>query len=211
MKSTHLLRSSVLGIAAALLFSIPLQGQAKRSQAARDGVYRHHQQQREPSSGLRMGDSVSTLIAVLQPTAGNEAHGTVVFERQGRNEVRITARVRGLEPNAEHAIHVHEFGDMRSDDGTSAGGHYNPEGHPHALPHAAERHAGDFGNLEADSNGEAVLTLTVDNISLAGRNNPVIGRAVIVHAQPDDGGQPTGNAGPRIAAGVIGVVNPDID
>ena len=91
----------------------------------------------------------------------------------------------------------------------SAGGHYNPEKHPHALPDTTEkRHAGDLGNLQADSNGKVHHEITVKNVTIAGTKNPIIGRGVIVHAKVDDGGQPVGNAGPRIACGVIGVANP---
>jgi superoxide dismutase, Cu-Zn family len=80
--------------------------------------------------------------------------------------------------------------------------------HPHALPDKENRHAGDFGNLESDENGNANFKLTVDNISLAGRLSPIIGRGVVVHAKLDDGSQPSGNAGDRIAVGVLGVRNP---
>jgi Cu-Zn family superoxide dismutase len=87
----------------------------------------------------------------------------------------------------------------------SAGGHYNPEGKPHGLPTTEERHAGDLGNLTADASGHAHYEITVDNISLSTGRNPVLGKAVIVHAKPDDGGQPTGNAGARLGCGVIQV------
>jgi Cu-Zn family superoxide dismutase len=70
------------------------------------------------------------------------------------------------------------------------------------------RHAGDFGNLKSNANGTAALDLTVDNISINDPKNPIIGHAVIVHAKMDDGGQPTGNAGARVACGVIGWANP---
>ena len=90
----------------------------------------------------------------------------------------------------------------------SAGGHYNPEGHQHGLPDNANRHAGDFGNVAADDQGKVHFELTADNISISGQKNPIIGHAVIVHAKPDDGSQPVGNAGARIACGVIGIANP---
>ena len=70
------------------------------------------------------------------------------------------------------------------------------------------RHAGDFGNLDADANGNATMKLVVSNISLAGQLSPIIGRGLVVHAKLDDGGQPSGNAGDRIAVGVIEVRNP---
>lgn len=151
--------------------------------------------------------SANKLIAVLTPTEGSETKGTVTFEATEDGKVRIHAYVSGLGPNSTHAIHIHEFGDIRKSNGTSTGGHYNPEGHPHSLPEDMTRHAGDLGNLEADASGTAHKMLTVDNISLMGMKNPIIGRAIIVHAGADDGGQPTGNAGARIAQGVIGIMN----
>ena len=149
--------------------------------------------------------SVKQLVAVLQPTAGNKCKGTIRFTQEGE-KIKITAEIEGLTPNQKHAMHIHEFGDASAADGMSAGGHYNPEKHDHGLPSIGhKRHAGDLGNLQADANGKAKYELTVDNITLAGLKNPIIGRGVIVHAKPDDGGQPVGNAGPRIACGVIGI------
>lgn len=148
------------------------------------------------------------LVAVLSPTEGNQAAGVVTFKSAGKGKVEIKADISGLSPNSKHAIHVHQYGDLTSKDGKSAGDHYNPLGHQHALPDQKVRHAGDFGNLEADANGNATMTLVVSNISLAGQLSPVIGRALVVHAKVDDGGQPSGNAGDRIAVGVIGVRNP---
>lgn len=148
------------------------------------------------------------LAAVLMPTKGNEARGIVTFEPLEDNEVRITARVSGLKPDSKHAIHIHEFGDVSSEDGTSAGGHFNPSGKAHGLPDSDERHVGDFGNLDADADGNANLVLTVKSLSLIEGDHAVIGRAVIVHAGEDKGTQPTGDAGDRIAQGVIAVANP---
>jgi Cu-Zn family superoxide dismutase len=148
------------------------------------------------------------LVAVLSPTEGNQTTGVVTFKSAEKGQVAIEAQLSGLPPNSKHAIHIHQYGDLTSKDGKSAGEHYNPMHHPHALPDKEERHAGDFGNLESDQNGNANFKLTVDNISLAGRLSPIIGRAVVVHAKADDGSQPSGNAGDRIAVGVIGVRNP---
>ena len=143
-------------------------------------------------------------VAVLEPTAKYSAQGVVEFEQTG-SQVTVTAHVWNLPPGSTHAWHIHEFGDIRADDGTATGGHYNPEGHDHGLPSQSDRHAGDLGNLQSDVRGHARKVVTVDNCSIAGRRNPIIGRAVIVHVKADDGGQPTGNAGARIAQGVIGV------
>ena len=149
---------------------------------------------------------IKQAIAVLHATQGNKVEGTVRFTQEG-SSVKVVAHVEGLTAGQKHAIHIHEFGDCSSSDGASAGSHYNPEKHEHGLPDKAQRHAGDLGNLQADASGKAHLELTVNNITLAGNKNPILGRAVIVHAKPDDGGQPVGNAGGRIACGVIGAAN----
>ena len=151
--------------------------------------------------------AVKQAVAVLHATTGNKCQGTVRFTQEG-DSVKVVADLEGLTPGQKHAFHIHEFGDCSSADGASAGGHYNPEKHQHGLPTADSRHAGDLGNLEANNEGKAHYEITVKNISVAGLKNPIIGRGVIVHAKVDDGGQPVGNAGARIACGVIGVANP---
>ena len=159
-------------------------------------------------SVARADDSISKAVCQVRPTKGNKCRGVVIFQETKDGRVRVMARIRGLNPGKKHAIHIHQFGDCRDLAGKSAGGHYNPEEKPHGLPPAAERHAGDLGNLEANDDGFAKYTIVVDNISIAGKN-AIIGRAIVVHALPDDGGQPTGNAGARIGCGVIGIANPE--
>ncbi len=144
------------------------------------------------------------LIAIIHPVGGSSVKGSVSFER-AEGGVKVSAQVSGLTPNSKHGFHVHEFGDLGSPDATSAGDHFNPDGHQHALPDKDMRHAGDFGNLEADADGNAALELTVPNLRLGPSPHGILGRAVIIHAKEDDGGQPTGNAGDRIGAGVIGI------
>jgi len=119
-------------------------------------------------------------------------------------KVRVTADISGLTPNAKHGFHIHE-GTECGEDGMAAKGHYNPEQHQHGLPDAGDdkRHAGDFGNLQADGSGKAHYEGTFDNISISGAKNPIVGHALIIHAKPDDGSQPTGNAGARIGCGII--------
>jgi len=146
-------------------------------------------------------------IAVLHPTAGQNAKGVVRF-MESEDGVKVTADLEGLTPGQKHAFHIHQYGDCSAPDAMSEGGHYNPENHQHGLPETEQRHAGDLGNLTADNDGKAHYEITVKNISVAGAKNPILGRGVIVHAKIDDGGQPVGNAGGRIACGVIGVGNP---
>ena len=140
--------------------------------------------------------------AALAPTAGNETRGTVTFTRNG-DKVRVVANVSGLAPGA-HGFHIHDKGDCRAPDATSAGGHFNPTNKPHGNPAAGEHHGGDMPMLEADAAGSATLDVTLDTITLGTDANGIVGRAVIVHKDPDDfKTQPTGNSGARVACGVI--------
>lgn len=148
-------------------------------------------------------------VAVLQPTSGYNTAGMVTFRETVDGKIEMVANISGLKPNSEHAIHVHQYGDLTAADGTNAGSHFNPEGHEHGLPSEEDaRHAGDFGNLKADDQGNAKYSLIVDNISIEG-DHSILGRAVIIHEKADTGGQPTGDAGARIAQGVIGIRHPD--
>jgi Cu-Zn family superoxide dismutase len=154
---------------------------------------------------VNMWAGVTRASATIYPTKGNDVSGTLWFD-QAPNGVHIHGDLTGLAPNSTHAMHIHEFGDQSSADGTAAGGHYNPESHPHAGTNTPMRHAGDLGNIKADASGKATVDLTVDNISIADLKNPVVGRGVVIHANADDfQTQPTGNAGGRIGVGVIGV------
>jgi len=152
-------------------------------------------------------DRPMAAVCVLSSGKDGKVAGVIHLHESG-DGVRVTGTVTGLTPNSTHAIHIHEFGDISAPDGMSAGSHYNPEGHDHGLPGEAEhRHAGDMGNLKADGDGTAAIDQTFDNFTLAGEN-PVLGRAIVVHEKEDDGGQPVGNAGGRIAFGVIGIASP---
>lgn len=139
--------------------------------------------------------------AGLKPTTGNKTVGEVTFEQVG-SKVRVAAQVIGLKPNQEHGFHIHEKGDCSSGDGMSAGGHFNPYGKPHGT--GAERHAGDLPNLKADAKGRAKLSVELDIITVTPGPASIVGRGIVVHAQADDyTSQPVGNAGARMACGVI--------
>ena len=141
--------------------------------------------------------------AKLQPTKGNKTAGTADFY-QVSNRVRVVASVSGLVPGREHGFHVHEAGDCSSGDGMSAKGHFNPHGKPHGHFSSGERHAGDMPSLRADASGNAKLDTTLDIITVTSGSASVVGRGLIVHADPDDyKTQPTGNAGARLACAVI--------
>jgi superoxide dismutase, Cu-Zn family len=149
-----------------------------------------------------MSDVPMRATAGLHATAGNKTTGEVTFEQIG-DKVRVVAQVVGLKPNQEHGFHIHEVGDCSSGDGMSAKGHFNPYGKPHG-PQGSEHHAGDMPSLKADAKGRAHLQVDLDVITVTPGPASIVGRAVIVHANPDDyATQPTGNAGARIACGVI--------
>ena len=141
--------------------------------------------------------------AQLKPTKGNKTFGEADFEQVG-DKVRVVVFVQGLKPGQEHGLHIHEVGDCSSGDGMSAKGHFNPLGKPHGHPGSAERHAGDLPALRANKEGRANVKIDLDIITLTPGPANIIGRGLIVHADPDDyKTQPTGNAGARIACGVI--------
>ena len=120
----------------------------------------------------------------------------------------MTAAISGLKPG-KHGFHVHQFGDLTLEkDGESAGGHFDPE-HTmhHGAPDAEVRHVGDLGNIEANDAGVAIVNTDDMKIQLNGPSS-IIGRSIVVHVGEDKFTQPTGNAGGRVAFGVIGVANP---
>jgi superoxide dismutase, Cu-Zn family len=141
--------------------------------------------------------------AALQPTKGSKAFGEATFE-QSDGKVHVLVNAQGLNPNQEHGFHIHEVGDCSSGDGMSTKGHFNPTGKPHGNPSAAEHHAGDLPALKADKSGRARLDVELAGITLAPGPTSIVGRGLIIHADPDDyKTQPTGNSGARLACGVI--------
>ncbi|HYD57368.1 MAG TPA: superoxide dismutase family protein [Burkholderiales bacterium] len=148
-------------------------------------------------------DEPLRATAALQPTKGSKAFGEATFEQVG-DKVRVIVFAQNLKPGQQHGFHIHEVGDCSSGDGMSAKGHFNPSGKPHGNPASAERHAGDLPALSAAKNGRAKLDTEVTGITVGPGPNSIVGKGVIIHADPDDyKTQPTGNAGARIACGVV--------
>lgn len=159
------------------------------------------------------------LVCVVQSTLGNTVKGNITFaptfkydSRRGRSGyhvcmVEVKARLIDISPGL-HGFHVHTYGDLRDFSGASTGGHFtNPEGDdiPHGFPDESQRHWGDFGNIEADSNGVAEF-YHVDRLA---KIPAILGRAITIHADADKGSgfQPTGASGSRIGFCVIGLAN----
>lgn len=182
--------AAVASVVLAGLMLCPTAAQAQQNQNSDDS---HQHEVDTPQFG----------VARLIPTQGNKVHGTLLLVQRD-NQLRIVGRVRNLEPG-EHGFHVHQYGDLRAPDGTSAGGHFDPEGHQHGAP-GAESHAGDFGNITANEQGIAEVDMTSEHTKL----HYILGRSFVVHGGKDDlKSQPSGDAGPRVAVGVIGIGNPD--
>lgn len=166
------------------------------------------QSSEEQNVTVETGPMIDKAVAVMQPTAGSDVSGVVIFTKTP-DGIEVEAKISGLEPG-EHGFHIHQFGDLRKEDGTSAGGHFNPQGVPHAGPDSDKRHVGDLGNITADEDGNATYTRIDKVLSFSGESN-ILGRGVIIHQKQDDlTSQPTGAAGPRKAMGVVGVANPEL-
>lgn len=148
--------------------------------------------------------SYTKAVAVVHPTKESEVSGTVTFKKTDKG-VKVHGNISGLK-EGKHGFHIHQYGDCRADDGTSAGGHYNPANNDHAARGDSVRHMGDMGNITADADGNA----TVDYVDSVIKLDKVVGRAVVIHGGEDDlSSQPSGAAGARMACGAIGIANPD--
>lgn len=166
------------------------------------GTQSEPQMQQEAEETMSSSPEHSKAVAVIHPTEGNDASGTVTFTTTD-DGVQVQAEIEGLE-EGNHGFHIHQYGDCSASDGTSAGGHFNPADNDHAGPTDSPRHMGDMGNIEADADGNATIDYVDSTIDM----DQIIGRGLIVHGGEDDlESQPTGDAGPRMGCGVIGIGN----
>jgi Cu-Zn family superoxide dismutase len=154
--------------------------------------------------------TLESATATLQgaPT-DTDFKGTITFTPEGSG-VKVVAHLEGVDTDGMHGFHVHETGECTHGEGakhfTSAGGHFNPGGADHACPPTEPRHAGDLGNIEVKG-GTGLLEESSTLLSLSGPNS-VVGKAIILHAKADDcKTQPTGDAGDRLACGVVTMGN----
>lgn len=156
-----------------------------------------------PDSERRMaGSEIPELEVPLLARSGSKLSGSARFVPV-EGGVKVTLQVKDTPPGS-HGAHIHQNADCSADDASSAGDHFNPQGHDHGRPGDAQRHLGDLGNLEVAADGTGSLEITIEGASLEIDDpNSFLGRSVIVHAKADDGGQPSGNAGGRIGCGAI--------
>lgn len=147
-------------------------------------------------------------LANLASASGSLVSGKVTLTSMPGG-VHVTGVVGGLPANGTFGFHVHEKGDCSAVDATSAGGHFNPATTTHGRVHHGAHHAGDMDNLQSDAEGVVTVNAHLAGATLGdGSATDIAGRGVIVHADPDDYvSQPTGNAGARVACGVITVAH----
>jgi Cu-Zn family superoxide dismutase len=144
-----------------------------------------------------------TAVVTLESRSASTAGGSVRLAERG-GAVRAHVELHGLAPGSEHGFHIHDKGDCSAPDASSAGGHFNPGGAPHGRAGSDPHHAGDIPSVVADAKGEVKAELVLTGITLAPGPLSVVGRAMVLHAKRDDfTTQPAGDAGPRIACGVI--------
>ncbi|WOI23361.1 MULTISPECIES: superoxide dismutase family protein [Nonlabens] len=166
-----------------------------------DGGHSHDDGDHDHGDTLMIGKEV---IVAMGSKSGSDVTGKIILT-QGEKEVNMVVSLTGLTAG-EHAIHIHENGDCSSDDGKSAGGHWNPTTEDHGKWGDHDHHMGDIGNLIANDEGGATLTFNTDKwcIGCDDDTRNVLGKAFIVHATADDfESQPSGAAGARVACGVI--------
>ena len=161
----------------------------------------------EPARSTSSAKSTaSRATVVLAPASGSLVSGTLTLMPMD-DGVHMTGEVGGLKPGDTRGFHIHEKGDCSAADASTAGGHFNPAAQAHGRSGQGAHHAGDTDNIVADAKGVARIDAHVTGVTLGGgAANDIAGRAVIVHASADDyTTQPTGNAGARVACGVIKV------
>ncbi|KAK1266608.1 hypothetical protein QJS04_geneDACA000169 [Acorus gramineus] len=159
------------------------------------------------SRSLTIVAETKKAVAVLKGNSQVEGVVTLLQEDDGPTTVKVS--ITGLTPGP-HGFHLHEFGDT-TNGCMSTGPHFNPKNLTHGAPEDEIRHAGDLGNIIANADGVAEATIVDNQIPLGGPNS-VIGRALVVHELQDDLGKgghelslTTGNAGGRLACGVVGL------
>ncbi|QNM86997.1 superoxide dismutase family protein [Polaribacter pectinis] len=147
-----------------------------------------------------------TAIVNIEARSNSNVTGNVTF-KENNGKLVMKAEVFGLS-EGNHAIHIHTIGDCSAPDGKSAGGHWNPTNENHGKWMQEPFHVGDIGNIVADKDGKGTIERETDLwcINCEDETKNIVGKAIIVHAGPDDfSSQPSGAAGPRVGCGEIKV------
>jgi Cu-Zn family superoxide dismutase len=159
-----------------------------------------------PPTGASPVPPPATARVSLTSAAGSMVKGDLTLSSEGV-AILIRGEITGLTPGKEHGFHVHEVGACALPDFASAGDHFNPTKDPHGGPKSKSRHLGDMPNAKADDSGRATVDVRLEGATLIDKDggpNDILGKALVVHAMPDDyKTQPSGGSGARVACGVI--------
>ena len=195
-----------IGVIAILALTMVNCKETKKNAAETTGDINNSVDQMETNANEMKDDGMSEPLTVMMTSkSDSDMNGEITFT-QTDNEIAMKAVFTGLEEGS-HAIHLHENADCSSDDGKSAGGHWNPTNEPHGKWGAEEGyHKGDIGNFTADADGNATVEFSTDEwcMDCDDENKNIKGRSVIVHKGTDDfTSQPSGDAGSRIGCAGI--------
>jgi len=195
-------KTSIFALAFTLVFALACKKEKKES----DTKTETQLENTETKKAINPSDNDGKkLWVVLNSKSGSKVTGNVIFEQEG-DAVSMTASLSGLSEGT-HAIHIHQKADCSSEDGKSAGGHWNPTAQPHGKWGATTGfHLGDIGNFEADANGDATVLFLTKKwcIGCGDENKDILGKGIIVHQGTDDyTSQPSGAAGTRVSCGGV--------
>ena len=149
-------------------------------------------------------EEAKEITVNIEPRSNSNISGEAVFTEEN-GEVTMTVEVSGL-TEGQHAIHLHEKADCSAEDGTSAGGHWNPTMQDHGKWGEGEYHRGDIGNFDVDADGNGSITFSTDQwcIDCEDEQKNIVGKSVMIHQGADDfTSQPAGDAGARVGCGEI--------
>jgi len=146
-----------------------------------------------------------TVVKVQMNDAQGKSVGTAVLSPAPKG-VKIQLNLMNL-PAGEHAIHVHSVAKCEGPAFTTAGGHLNPDNKHHGMQNPDGPHAGDMPNFTVAANGKSKATVIAPGVTMGDDNHSIFtngGTALMIHEKADDmKSDPAGNAGARIACGVI--------